>query len=734
MKIIKNKWKVVLAVITYIYTRDKRILYLLAGLSFTHFVNVAYVLLCNAKGVYQIPRFDGVLMFISAVNVIFLACMAKVGLDIYIKRKYLILDTNFVEKREKQRGILNRKDFLLLGILTLIYSVIAFYNLGSFRAPQTFWKPARMGESFYVDFGETKNIERVYYFGGIGKGKYEVDFSEDARIWENITNIYHEDSKIYIWNILKKSFRARYVKLTVTEAGARLNELVFFEKNSRKPLEVKSIIITDTDPTTAGNPGKLFDEQNTVTYEPSFMNGMYFDEIYHARTAYEHLYQIEPYESTHPPLGKIFIAIGIALFGMTPLGWRVVGTLFGIGMIPLMYVFAKELFNKTEYAFFAAFLMAFDFMHFTQTRIATIDVYGVFFIILMYYFMYRYYYMNCQELFLYITNNNENSLSSGFTGFTPHSPLFTPHYFHMNFYSIEFRRTLIPLGLSGLSFGLGIASKWICLYGGVGLALIFFTTLYKRYKEYSYAKRRLRDASVKAGKPAVERLRYVVRIFPSYSRNTILWCMLFFIVIPFIIYFLSYIPFMIVPGPGHGPMDVVTYQIHMYNYHKTLKASHPFSSPWWQWPLIIRPVWYYGGQEHLGADKVSSIVAMGNPAIWWTGIPAVFAAAVMSMKNRDSRMYIVLVGLASQYIPWVLVPRLTFMYHFFASVPFVILCIAYVIMRIKERYPHYGYIIYGYMTVVLGVFVMFYPVLSGTVVDKAYVTRFLRWLPSWIFY
>ena len=32
-----------------------------------------------------------------------------------------------------------------------------------------------------------------------------------------------------------------------------------------------------------------------------------------------------------------------------------------------------------------------DFMHYAQTRIATIDVYIVMFIILMYYFMYRYY-------------------------------------------------------------------------------------------------------------------------------------------------------------------------------------------------------------------------------------------------------------------------------------------------------------------------------------------------------
>ena len=60
------------------------------------------------------------------------------------------------------------------------------------------------------------------------------------------------------------------------------------------------------------------------------MNSTYFDEIYHARTAYEHIHGIRPYENTHPPLGKILIGIRIRLFGMTPFGWRFIGTLLGV--------------------------------------------------------------------------------------------------------------------------------------------------------------------------------------------------------------------------------------------------------------------------------------------------------------------------------------------------------------------------------------------------------------------
>src|SRR5262249_55453687 len=42
---------------------------------------------------------------------------------------------------------------------------------------------------------------------------------------------------------------------------------------------------------------------------------MYFDEVYHARTAFELLAQREPYEWTHPHLAKEIMALGILALG-----------------------------------------------------------------------------------------------------------------------------------------------------------------------------------------------------------------------------------------------------------------------------------------------------------------------------------------------------------------------------------------------------------------------------------
>ena len=54
----------------------------------------------------------------------------------------------------------------------------------------------------------------------------------------------------------------------------------------------------------------LCDEADTVPAASTYYNSTYFDEIYHARTAYEHLRGVYPYEVSHPPLGKEILSLG----------------------------------------------------------------------------------------------------------------------------------------------------------------------------------------------------------------------------------------------------------------------------------------------------------------------------------------------------------------------------------------------------------------------------------------
>src|SRR5688572_31116093 len=55
----------------------------------------------------------------------------------------------------------------------------------------------------------------------------------------------------------------------------------------------------------------------------------FFDEVHYLPAARAILALSHPANPEHPPLGKEIIALGIALFGDRPLGWRIFSALFG---------------------------------------------------------------------------------------------------------------------------------------------------------------------------------------------------------------------------------------------------------------------------------------------------------------------------------------------------------------------------------------------------------------------
>jgi len=468
----------------------------------------------------------------------------------------------------------------------------------------------------------------------------------------------------------------------------------------------------------------LFDEQSTAPASnvKNYMYGTYFDEIYHARSAYEYLQGHNIYEWTHPPLGKLFIAAGISVFGMTPFGWRFAGVLFGVMMIPLLFAFAKRLFKDSFWAMFAAAIFTFDFMHYAQPRLATIDTFITFFVIAMYYFMYKYY--------------------------------------TMSFHETKFGKTLVPLLMSGVCLGLGIACKWPGLYAALGLAVIFFITMFKRYKEYRYA--------------VMNGIRSPALNFPRYLRNTVLLCCVFFAIIPAAIYVISYIPYYtsdanvylnrdynpifkdipflstLLPNGKFGNFigDIVRIQKNMYNYHAQtgLGADHPYASVWWKWLFDVKPMFYYANtlSEAVrdGAGNVvrpamkAGISSFGNPVVWWGGLIAGAYSLYAWIKRRNKTALFLVIAYLAQLLPWLTVDRGTYIYHYFPCTPFLALFTAYAFMdftrNMKKAGKTAGMAVAGvYAAAVIVLFVMFFPVLSGMHVSDEYVRVFLKWFSGW---
>ena len=307
------------------------------------------------------------------------------------------------------------RDALILSLIVILYSSIAFYDLGDREAPQSFYHFER-GEQVMLDLGKEQTVGEILFYPGLNTGTYRLEYSHDGENLFKAGELKQNTSSVFKWS--KAEFeddaeaQTRYIMITA---------------NSEMYLGELAVRNTDGELIEFSGKTELNDEQDVVPKYMYYLNSTYFDEVYHARTAYENIVGMYPYEVSHPPLGKLIIAAGIKLFGMTPFGWRFSGTLFGVLMLPVIYVFLKRMFGGLAIPGCGTALLATDFMHFTQTRIATIDTYAVFFMLLMYLFMY-----------LYVSGGR-----------------------------------LKDLALSGVFFGIGAACKWTCIYSGAGLAVIW---------------------------------------------------------------------------------------------------------------------------------------------------------------------------------------------------------------------------------------------------------------------
>lgn len=163
----------------------------------------------------------------------------------------------------------------------------------------------------------------------------------------------------------------------------------------------------------------------------------------------------------------------------------------------------------------------------------------------------------------------------------------------------------------------------------------------------------------------------------------IVWMLVSLIAIPLVVYVISYLPWamieghQIIPGwpPGHTGQTLLDLTAEMYRYHNDLTAAHPASSPWWAWPLNLKPVWFYQGG--FADATAASIYDAGNLVIWWLGIPAMVFVAYQAFRRRSLALALLVIGFLAQWISWARIDRAAFEYHYYTTLPFVVIALAY---------------------------------------------------------
>jgi Gpi18-like mannosyltransferase len=106
----------------------------------------------------------------------------------------------------------------------------------------------------------------------------------------------------------------------------------------------------------------------------------------------------------------------------------------------------------------------------------------------------------------------------------------------------------------------------------------------------------------------------------------------------------------------------------MYRYHDTLRVAHAASSPWWAWPLDLKPVWFFqssftaGGSSwtaavYDGGNVLSRILSIGG-ALWLTA---------EAWRRRSWGLTSVLVLGLALWLPWARIDRAAFQYHYYPT-------------------------------------------------------------------
>jgi Gpi18-like mannosyltransferase/predicted membrane-bound dolichyl-phosphate-mannose-protein mannosyltransferase len=121
-------------------------------------------------------------------------------------------------------------------------------------------------------------------------------------------------------------------------------------------------------------------------------------------------------------------------------------------------------------------------------------------------------------------------------------------------------------------------------------------------------------------------------------------------------------------GWWHSVWDIPKYFKDVVGYEAAVaNATHPYSSKWWSWPLLLRPVWYHFKDMPGDSSKVVGVWGGGNPLLWWGGFAAILVTLARGIRERHLASVFLVTAFLLHYIVWSWIGRTLFQYHYLPS-------------------------------------------------------------------
>jgi dolichyl-phosphate-mannose-protein mannosyltransferase len=169
----------------------------------------------------------------------------------------------------------------------------------------------------------------------------------------------------------------------------------------------------------------------------------------------------------------------------------------------------------------------------------------------------------------------------------------------------------------------------------------------------------------------------------------------------------------------------------------TAAIPNPWGSPWWSWPIMVRPIRFYFRANAEGQLQVIS--SIGNPVLWYSSTLAVVAGLFEVVRRLVARKPIVddplvpiLLGYVFLLLPWVPGTRIPYIYNYLPSYAFALMALVYWLCRLWKRGSWGPWVVVAFTACAVASAIFFIPLTTSLPMSWEFLRQHV-WLDSWFY-
>jgi dolichyl-phosphate-mannose--protein O-mannosyl transferase len=192
-------------------------------------------------------------------------------------------------------------------------------------------------------------------------------------------------------------------------------------------------------------------------------------------------------------------------------------------------------------------------------------------------------------------------------------------------------------------------------------------------------------------------------------------------------YVLPFLPLALLARDATPVSAIATYQVRMLQGFGAVDLGpHPYASRFWQWPTLLRPMWYHF--EHSAAGE-RYVWAGGNPLLFACALPATVWIAVCALRRRapEADRAVALLYWAP-LVFWAVMTRMQVYYYFLPCSLWLGPAVVWAVLRLARQRARMALILLT--TACAALFIWFSPIFDGRLEPAGTYERYM-WLVRW---